>query len=388
MVKRVLLGLLTLIVALVCGSVAYVYMVSESRPELGKTAKNIKCFSETKTACEKSEQWLTSHYKNHPVPSISATVTIKGVTVWQGVIGYADLSNEKAATFDTQYPIGSISKSLTAVATLYTQQLGLIDINEDFQSYVNDYPALQERFTIKQLLSHQAGIRHYNDELSESFNDINYPTIEDAVSIVENDPLLFLPGQNFSYSTYAYSLVALALENATKQDYEVLMQNNLLVPLGMNATQLNTLTETILQTNPYLVLGGLVIAAPTIDYSNKYAGAGFISSPKDLSIFGNALLNNRLLDLKNTTLLFTPTTLNNGKKNPQNYALGFRVDATGGIGENPIYHHGGTINGGYSFLALYPVQQAVVAFSMNAVPPDFDRQAEANTLLNYFSREF
>lgn len=381
MFKRILFAVLIAVLAIVCGVAVYLYSISDSRPDFANTPKNIECLSEKGVACENSEQWLSNHYQNHPVPSISALVTINGTTVWRGVIGRADLANKKAATFDTQYPIGSISKSLTAVATLNLQQTGQINIDDDFQRYANDYPTKHERFTLKQLLSHQAGIRHYNDELSESFNDIHYPNIKDAVGIVENDPLLFPPGTDFTYSSYAYSLVALALERATKQDYPSIMQDTLFTPLAMEATRLNTLEKTAQQTQPYLVLGSLLIGAPTIDYSNKYAGAGFLSTPSDLAKLGNALLNGSLLNEASTTLLFTPTKLDTGEMNPQNYALGFRID---GEGDKQIYHHGGMINGGYSYLAIYPEHQAVVVFSMNAVATDFDRQSEADTLLNYF----
>jgi CubicO group peptidase (beta-lactamase class C family) len=381
MIKRILIGVLVALMAIIAGGALYVYLMIEDRPLAAQSTMDFECQFAQVEACQNSEQWLINNYDNYPAPSISAHVSIDGVSVWRGVIGYADLSEERSATFDTQYQIGSISKSLTATTAMAMHQNDVLNINDNFQEYVPDFASEHSPYTIKQLLSHQAGIRHYKDELSESLSDVAYIDTRAAAAIVENDPLLFIPGESFNYSSYAYSLIALAMESTAKATYPEIMQNYLLAPLDMPSTQLNTLSFSDEQARPYLLMGNSLFHAPKIDYSNKYAGAGYLSTPSDLVKFGRALLTNSLLDEASTNLLFTPVPLKNGEMNPQNYALGFRVDQIDG---QTVYHHGGTINGGYSFLAIFPEQNAVVAFSMNAVPQDFARLQNSHELLKYF----
>jgi hypothetical protein len=52
------------------------------------------------------------------MPSISAAAVGNGEIVWQEALGFADVDNEAAAVPDTQYRVGSITKTFTAVAIL------------------------------------------------------------------------------------------------------------------------------------------------------------------------------------------------------------------------------------------------------------------------------
>ena len=47
------------------------------------------------------------------LPSVSAAVVRKGELVWSGAAGTASYAEDRAATPDTQYRIGSITKTFT-----------------------------------------------------------------------------------------------------------------------------------------------------------------------------------------------------------------------------------------------------------------------------------
>lgn len=393
MLKRILLAILILVVAIGSGVAFYVYLMTQTRPSLEDAPANYTCHFSSASACEKAKLWLQKRYENFPVPSISAAISVKGKQVWSGTIGMADIAAEIPAQRDTQYQIGSISKSLTAALTMKLQEQGLLSIENDFQFYVNDFAVGNHaNYTLKQLLSHQSGIRHYKDELSESLNETAYANTREAAGIVENDPLAFTPGSDFLYTSYAYSVLALALEEVTNQPFNIAAQERLLDALKMQDTALN-LADTNVQgpsrkAKPYLVLGSSIFEAPKIDYSNKYAGAGFLSTPSDLLLFGEALMQFSYLNESSIQQMFTPQPILDAdgveQPNPQNYALGFRADKSD-FGK--MLHHGGTINGGYSFFAIYPESEVVVAFAMNAVPPlsnSLDREASSNELVSYF----
>ena len=62
--------------------------------------------------------------------------------------------------------IASISKPLSAVALLQLHHRNLVDLDAPIQRYLPEFP--RKKFegeevdiTVRQLLSHQAGIRHY-----------------------------------------------------------------------------------------------------------------------------------------------------------------------------------------------------------------------------------
>ncbi|MBF7074155.1 beta-lactamase family protein [Glaciecola sp. MH2013] len=395
MFKRALIAIAVLLVAIGSGIAFYVYLMTQERPELADAPANYTCHFPEREACEQANIWLQNLYEKHPVPSISAALSLEGKTVWSATIGVADIQQNIAAQADTQYQIGSISKSLTAALTLKLQEQGKLNIHDNFQSYVKDFAETNHAsYTLAQLLSHRSGIRHYKDELSESLNETHYPTTRAAAEIVEEDALVFRPGSDFLYSSYAYSVLALALEAATERSYVDLVEQELVSVLGLTHTTLNIARNTerydeekvSQKASPYLLLGSRLFAAPELDYSNKYAGAGFLSTPSDLLVFGNALLAHEYLSSSSVTQLFSTAD------SSSNYALGFRINnANATHPENgPMIYHGGTINGGYSFFALYPDKQGAIAFATNAVPSppsSLDREESANTLLAFFTQQ-
>ena len=394
MLKKLLLGFLFLILLLVALVIGYLFSIHAERPAEPPPVTRVILNPAYENQAIAASGWLANLYAEHLVPSVSAAVGINGQLVWQGVIGYADLENKTFATPSTQYRIGSISKPMTAVVLLRLQEQGVLNIDEKFRTYVDDFPASHNQITLKQLASHQAGIRHYQNEIAENFNSTEYPNTRAAAAIVEHDPLLFAPGEGFHYSTYGYTLLSLAMENAVlkqkeqkqaARSFEHIMQDELFTPLALRGTHFNKAgqNDNPNLSVPYLDLGGDLYQSPEPNVSNKYAGGGYLSTPTDLVMFANALLDGSLLSAESLNQLWTPIPLNNRQMNPENYALGFRV---GSDDLGKFIHHGGKSVGGYSFLLIYPEARLTIAFATNNTPADnaFNRLAAAQTLARMF----
>lgn len=388
MLKKWLLGILIAIIVVVVIAGAYLFSIIESRPSEQQETKSIVYQPEFGNSVTQAVNWLNTLYQENNVPSLSAAVGINGKLVWSGVIGYADLDKRVLADGESLYRIGSISKSITASAVMRMSEKGIIDINAPFKQYDNAFSVGKTEYTIKQLLTHQAGIRHYNQSFSEIYNDKEYVSTREAAAIVENDPLLFSPGTGFNYTTYGYTVLSLAMESAYSLPFEQIVANEVLSPTGMAMTRQEKANDVEDQhlAAPYLLMSDILIEAPEDNVSNKYAGGGYVSTPTDLVRFGNALVGNEFLSDSAKDLLWTPVPLTNGTMNPENYALGFR------IGQDELgkfVHHGGTSNGGYSFLIIYPDTGVVVAFASNMAPAEngFDRLEKAKQLARFFITE-
>lgn len=384
MMKKIVIGIVAFFVFLAVFAGGYLYSVSVTLPEEAAAVTTTLHDAQFTSAAAVAEDWLLSLYSANKLPSLSAAVGIGGKLVWSGVIGHADLDTEIPAEYHTTYRIGSISKSLTAAAAMRLREQGLLDLDKPYSAYVKDRSA-DSSFTIQQLLSHQAGIRHYR-EFSENISNVVYADTRAAAAIVENDALLFTPGTGFSYSTYGYNLLAFALESAAAQPFEEVMSNEVFRAVGMTATQFEKVDVKEAKSNaePYVQLGEILIEAPEVNLSDRYAGGGFVSTPSDLVKFGNALLGTEFLSSESKNILWAPVPLADGTMNAQNYALGFRV---GEDEQGRLVHHGGTSIGGYSFLVIYPETGIVVAFSTNIslMDPAFDRMAEAKNLVKAFT---
>lgn len=386
MLKKLFLGVVALIVILIVIVALYVISINAARPDVAPDVSSNLYQAAFQSAGVEADNWLRSVYANNQLPSMSAAVGINGDLVWAGAIGYADLDEKVPASSDTRYRIGSISKSITAAAVMRMSEKGTLDINSPFNVYVKDFPEANTGYTIKHLLSHQAGIRHYAKGFSENYNTKEYASTNAAASIVKNDALLFTPGAGFNYSTYGYNLLALAMESATSLSLEEIMTRDVFVPNGMSATHFDNanLPAAAHTAEPYLVIGNSLFEAPAANLSDRYAGGGYLSTPTDLVKFGNALIGNHFLAEESKKTLWTPVPLADGAMNPENYALGYRV---GQDEMGRFVHHGGMSIGGYSFLIIYPDLGIVMAFASNFTPMEspFDRLGEAKKVVQFFS---
>ena len=385
MKKGIFLGLLLLITLLALLLAGYIFSIKTDRPARDIEPDSVLHNQEYKDKAAQAEQWLKLLYQQNLLPSVSVAVGIRGNLVWESAIGFSDVSSGTLANQSTQYRIGSISKPITTTAIMRMQEKQLISIDDLFGALVKDYPAENSGFTIKQLLAHQSGVRHYLDQLGENFNRKEYSSTREAASIVENDALLFPPGEQFHYSTYGYTLVSLAMESAYSIPFEKIMHEEVFIPSGMTSTIFDKAENTSKDNmaTPYLHIGESLYRSPTANSSYKYAGGGYLSTPSDLVRFANSLLNDTLLTDDSKDIMWSPVALANGAMNSENYALGFRV---GQDDWGRYVHHGGKSVGGYSFLLIYPEQDVVIAFASNVTPSgeSFDRLQEARKMARLF----
>ncbi len=317
----------------------------------------------------------------YSMPSLSAAVAVDGQLVWSGAVGYADLSTRRPADAGTRYRIGSVSKSITAVAVMRLAEMGVVDLDAPYATYVPDFPSASAGYSLKQLLSHQAGIRHYRG-WGEMASNTPYDGPREAATLFAGDPLLFPPGTGFSYSSHGYTAVALAMENAAGQPYTEIVRQLVLEPAGMDGTRLDRKGDPAAATR-YMLFAGLLFEALADDLSDRQAGGGFVSTPGDLVRLGIALTSGNLLAPESRTRMWTPVPLADGTMNPQRYALGFREGADD-LGR--FLHHGGTANGGSAMLLIYPDLGLTVALCTNydGQESGFDRLKAAQGLAALF----
>ncbi|WP_299194270.1 serine hydrolase domain-containing protein [uncultured Erythrobacter sp.] len=309
-------------------------------------------------------------------PSVSIAVARDGQLVWSEAVGYASLGDRKLATVKTAYPIGSVSKAITATLTMDIAEEGLIDIDKDVRDYVPTFPQKRYPVTLRQLLSHQGGIRHYGfafafPTFSEAGYNVEFSTSAQALAIFEDDPLLFEPDSDFSYSTFGYTLAGSALEGATNQSFLELLDQRVFEPLGMDDSgpeRPDVFGERLASGYVSLLSRNQVMPAPKTNHSYKWAGGGLASTPSDLARFGSSLLSGQILEQATREEMFAIRKTSDGAFNEQHYALGWR---NGGLenGENTyrMINHGGATAGATAILLIFPDQSIVVAMTANTV---------------------
>ena len=306
--------------------------------------------------------------------SMSGALAIGGEQIWAGAVGLADVENGIPANIESRYRIGSVSKAVTATAVAHMVEAGLLDFDDEVQKFLPDYPRYETPMTVRQLLSHMSGIRHYEMNPfyfppSDYYLDEHYDDVLEATTFFQSDGLEFPPGQGFQYSTYGYTLLSALMQEAADQPFLAVMDDYLFNPLGMDDTMAELPGRVDHLVNFYTSDDGLYGATREVDMSIKWAGGGFVSTPSDMVRLGNALLRNEFLSRETRDEMFAVQPMSDGSENPQAYALGWRHHETINIlgEENPVdvVHHGGTAMGGVAFLLLVPDHNISIALLTN-----------------------
>ncbi|GAB3890406.1 serine hydrolase domain-containing protein [Larkinella knui] len=330
-------------------------------------------------AIQWAERFVDSLRTRQDIPGLSVSVGTADKILWAEGFGYADLEARLPVTIGTKFRMGSVSKSITSLAIGKLVEDRKLDLDAPVQQYVPGFPPKKYPFTSRQLATHTAGIRHYgnNDPLS---CPKRYSSVQEGLSIFDQDSLLFKPGTAYNYSTYGYSLLSAVIEGASHTDYLSYMQTAVFAPLRMTDTGADYSDSIVANRVRFYEHQNkkLVNAAP-VDNSYKWAGGGLLSTPVDLVKLGEGLLKNTLLRKETVTLLLTPQLLLDGK-NTQ-YGLGWRIgtDRQG----RKIIHHGGLIDGGRTFLILYPDNDLIVAITANMSGVSINLP-EVETIAGYF----
>jgi CubicO group peptidase (beta-lactamase class C family) len=263
------------------------------------------------------------------------------------------------------YRIASISKPITAVAIMQLVEAGKIDLDAPIEQYVPEFPRKSHSFTVRQLLCHQSGVRHYKRD--EKPHPEHYDKLIDALALFQDDELLHEPGAKMTYTTYGYTLLGLVVEHASGQSFNDYVREHIFSPARMDRTFMDDSLAIISdRANGYARRpDGKVRNATFEDTSYKIPGGGMLSTPSDLVKFAIAVQSGTLIKPETFEQMCTTSKTSDGKTH--NYGLGWSVNGRGPNDKNDRTNiwHGGAQHGANSDLLTRPKQKLAVAIVVN-----------------------
>ena len=307
------------------------------------------------------------------VPGLSVAVVEDGKYEWAAGFGFADLENNVPASEHTLFRLASISKSLTAVGAMELWERGKLELDSPVQKYCPSFPQKPAPITTRQVMGHLGGIRHYKSESQEdpevgNTKHFDNP-IQAGLDFFKNDSLVADPGSHFHYSTQGYTVVGCVIEGASGSSYVDYMRQNVLLPAGMEHTQIDDRFAII----PYRTRfyqktkSGAVQNANFLDSSYKIPGGGWLSSAEDMAHFEVAMLDDKLIKRTTRDLMWTPLKPTDGSQD--NYGLGWGTVDKDGV--RAVGHSGGQ-QGTSTYFIVAPEHRAgvVVLTNMDSLDPD------------------
>ena len=304
------------------------------------------------------------------LPGLSVAVGVDGDIVWAEGFGWADMEKRVPVAPGMLFRIGHTSKALTSAGVGLLLEKGRLHLEDEIQTYVPEFPRKQWPVTLRQLMGHVAGIRHYASE-EDYVPTAHCERAADGLKGFADDPLRFEPDTEYGYSTYGWVLVSAAVEAAVKAPLSSFMTAQIFTPLGMTATTFESPAEpsrdrvTFYQRR-FTGDGGEGVVPATVVDNSCFAGAGAIlSTPSDLVRFGMAVNGGKLLQADTVRKLQTPQVLTSGKETE--YGLGWMVEEVTLAGEptRMVHHASRSLKGGTTSFMTFPARGMVVAVTAN-----------------------
>lgn len=161
------------------------------------------------------------------LPSVVAGVLQGGKLVWTGAAGEGPGDPE-----NRQYRIGSITKTLVAVAVLRLRDAGLLDLEDPVGRFVDGTGYASS--TIRALLSHTSGMQ---SEPVGSWWERS-PGVDFATLVARNDGsgAVAGPGDFFHYSNLGFALLGEVVATVGGRTWWEVVASEILEPLGMSRT--------------------------------------------------------------------------------------------------------------------------------------------------------
>lgn len=332
------------------------------------------CWAQTSAA--KSDSLLYAFVADTQVPGLSISVSQKGKIIYSKGFGYADMARTQPVDpAKTKFRVGSVSKTLTAAGLGLLYEQGKIDLDAPIERYVPSWPKKKHAITLRLLAGHLAGIRHYRG--SEFMSAAKFETVTDGLTFFLNDPLIYEPGTQYSYSSYGWNLISVAMENAaapaasflSTKSFLQFMQEEVFDALAMENTEADHADQDIENRTQFFVKrNDQVIEAPYVDNSYKWAGGGFIGTTEDLCRFGQAHMKAGYLKQSTLDEWMKSQTTKNGQET--NYGIGWRTFKR--PSGNVFYGHSGGSVGGVTFFLIHKPTETVLAITGNMSPLNYN----------------
>jgi CubicO group peptidase (beta-lactamase class C family) len=314
---------------------------------------------------------------NHwPVAGLAVGVVRHGSLAWFHGHGVADIGSGTRVDQDTVFRIGSLTKTITAIAVMQLWEQGLVDLDAPVGGYLRAYRLIPAKpgfrpATLRHLLTHTAGVRAVRQPA-----DLLRPALGWGTRAGRPVPPLagyyrgglhidVEPGTRWAYSNHGFATLGQIVEDVSGVPFVRYLRERVFGPLGMEHSDLTRSGRVRPGPATGYALRSRGLTAVT-DREVVPAGAGSVySTTGDMARYAAALLggganeHGRVLRPETMAIMFEP----HYQPDPRIPGMGvgfFR----GQVGGHPTVGHDGIWLGFHSAMVLAPgAGTGVVAFA-------------------------
>ncbi|MBS1757406.1 MAG: beta-lactamase family protein [Bacteroidetes bacterium] len=317
-------------------------------------------FSQTKST-DQVDVYLKEMLAKYKIPGAAIAVVKNGKVVKKANYGINSIEFNLPVTDSTIFPLASVTKLFTSTLIMKMSEKGMLSVEDPITKYIDSLPESWRAITIRNLLSHTSGIKNHfqTKKWNIGRDNTNKLSMRQIIQYSAEEPLMFAPGDNYSYSVTGYMLLGMVAEKVSGKPIDLLAKELLYSPLNMTSTLYGDYKAVIRNRNSlvYTFQNGPFETWNFTYGASGTTAAGLNTTTTDMVKFFVALDNGKLLSKQAMTAMMTPTVLNNGSI--KNYGLGWVVDENNGV---KCYGHEG---GGCAWIDYYPSKHLTVIVLSN-----------------------
>ena len=314
-----------------------------------------------KTTIERLEKNLPQLMKFADIPGMSAALINNGKLVWRKNFGVANAETGETVTDATIFEAASLSKIVTAYAALQLVDQGKLELDVPLNKYLgSNYDCGNDErinlITARHVLTHSAGFPNWRPEGAATL------------------PILFNPGENFSYSGEGFVYLSKVIEKITSIKFDDYVKKNVFDPLKMNNSSfswLDSYKQVLAYRHDWLGKKSFRWEGPGFN-----AAASLRTTAEDYAKFVIAVLKGEGLKKATWNEMLSSQIKVNEKSAPNlSWGLGLGLESTG-IGKT-FWHWGDQGDSKCYVTALVAQQNAILYFTNSS-----NGLSIADTILN------
>jgi CubicO group peptidase (beta-lactamase class C family) len=315
------------------------------------------------------DRWVEYRQRTNAVPGIAIAVGHRGRVLLSRAYGMADLEDAVPLTTEHVFRVASHSKMFTATAVMQLVERGALRLDDragDLLPWLPGERGQLGRVTVRQLLSHSAGVIRDGEDGAFWQLERDFPSADELREVFRGTPPVLPENRQFKYSNFGYSLLGLAVESAAGTPYNAYVKREIVDRLGLRGTgpELDDYAREHLATG----YTGDHYGLPRLPLEHQDTAAmspatGFYSTPEDLCRFAAAHFpgNEELLtDESKREMQRAHWKVD---QSPLSYGLGLDVAS---VGERVLLGHGGGFPGFITSTKFDPADQLVLVALTNA----------------------
>ena len=335
------------------------------------------------TAIDRIDALAAAEQAKDAVGSVTIGVVTDAGLIWTRSYGHADGEKRIAATKDTVYRIGSITKQFTGLMLQQLAHAGKVHLSDPVERYLPEVNTIARRragtppITLVQLATMTSGLGREPANLATYLSGPVAQWERTLVAALAETKFDHEPGAQYLYSNIGYAILGAALGRAAGVPYTEYVRERILVPLQMtqSAFEPTPAIQSVLA-NGYAIdgKGGVDAATPRREHAGrgyKVPNGALYTTVGDLARFlafelgagPETVLPKAVLDAHQSRVQSASGRLDSG------YGIGFQLSRRG---EHVFLGHGGSVAGYTAQAWIHRPSKSGVIVLRNAAGGRFD----------------